>query len=303
MIPESSIPGVDYRLSSGPAGPFVAAGLVASFGLLWAVIEGIASLTDVSIEQLVWTRYAIHLLVLLLVFGRRHRSSLVRAKRPLLQAGRSLLMLGMPLCFFGAVKSMAVNDTLAVFWTALLAVLLVPGRYRSLARLTAGVAAYIGVLLVLHPTAGVLHMGTVFALGMGACFVGYLWLTEILSSDSTLTNLFHSALWVFATLSVRMPFVWRRPSLRAWVAMAAVGILGLVALCLLDIAVRIGGPAAFTPTLYLEPVFTILCGVGFAGSGIRPELGALVIVMATIAAIAAGPLQRFPVANKTSPTP
>ena len=119
---------------------------------------------------------------------------------------------------------------------------------------------------------------------MGACFAGYLCLTDALSSEGAAANLFHSALWVFTVLSVRMPFVWKSPSMGVWAAMAAIGVLGLFALCTLDLAIRIGGTSVFIPALFLQPVFALLCSSGFGGFGFRAELSAAVILIATIVA-------------------
>lgn len=55
MITRSSLP-----LRLGASDAIEAAGLVASLGLLWSVIENTASIADVSLEEVGWTRQGTH---------------------------------------------------------------------------------------------------------------------------------------------------------------------------------------------------------------------------------------------------
>jgi drug/metabolite transporter (DMT)-like permease len=266
--------------------PLPAMGLVVLFGLIWAATEFIAGASGVPVEQVVFTRYATHLLTLLLLFGPRHKSALVHTRRPFLQFVRSMLMLGMPLSYLMAALRMPISDTLAVFWFVPLAVLGFSEAGRRLWRWPAGCAAYAGAFLVTGAGAGVLTPASIFALTMGCCFAMYVVLTKYLSCDGTLTNLFHSALWVFLALSVRMYFVWKWPTKQGWAALALVGVAGLIALYVLDLAVRFDGPGAFIPALYLQPVFIRLFEAGLAGFGRRAAAGAgIVLCTTTLAAI------------------
>ena len=72
--------------------------LMLGFVTLWALIEAMAAhvLRRYSPYQVVWTRYAVHLLLMLLVWGWRQPATLWRTGRPVFQLARSLLMLGMP---------------------------------------------------------------------------------------------------------------------------------------------------------------------------------------------------------------
>jgi len=124
----------------------------------------------------------------------------------------------------------------------------------------------------------------IFALAMGSCFATYVLLTKKLSGVSILTNLFHSALWVFLALSVRTYFVWKWPTKQGWIALVAVGVVGLIALYVLDLAIRYDGPSAFIPAVYLQPVFVLLLAAGRAGLGRRARLGAGLILGATLLA-------------------
>jgi hypothetical protein len=255
---------------------------VAAFALLWAVVEAIAASADVGIEQVVWSRYGTHLLALVLIFGRRDGWGLVRTARPFVHGWRSLLMLGMPMSYVAGAIFVGASETWALFWIAPLVVLGGQPRTSGLARWAATICACLGTALILAPGFGVARWGVLFAVVMVACFVGYLWMTDDLSDDTTRTNLFHSALWVFIALTFRMPFVWRWPSAEGWGVLVAVGLLGLLALYALDVAIRFGGPVAFAPTLCLQPVFSLILEDGVGDLGKRAVLGTALIVLATL---------------------
>jgi len=266
----------------GPARTLAAAGAVAAFALFWTLVEMIGASADVPIEQIVWTRYGTHLLALVLIFGWRDGWRLVRTAHPFVQGARSLLMLGMPLSYLAGTILLGGRDTWAIFWMAPLAVLAVRPRTHGPVRWSATICACLGTALILEPGVGVARWGVLFALMMVACFVGYLWMTDALADDRTRTNLFHSAFWVFVALTFRMPFVWRWPSAEGWVVLVAVGLVGLLALYMLDVAIRLGGPVAFAPTLCLQPVFGLILEGGLDDVGKRAMLGTALIVMATV---------------------
>ncbi len=257
-----------------------AAVAVAAFAVLWAVVEYIASGAGVAIEQVVWSRYATHLLALLLLFGPTRGWALVRTTRPIAHFWRSLLMLVMPMSYVGGSVVLGAADTWALFWIAPAAILLLRPRAHSAVRWLATVAACLGTALILRPSAAAISWAAIPAIIMAASFVIYLWMTDDLH-DTIPTNLWHSAFWVFVALSFRMPFVWSWPSPQGWLVLVAVGTLGLVALLAVDVAVRRGGSAAFAPTLCLQPVVAV-AGEAFVDDvGRRALLGALVICAAT----------------------
>ena len=235
---------------------FRAVGAVAVFALFWATVELIAPGSGIPMEQLVWTRYLVHVLALLLIFGWRRGLGLVRTARPVMHVGRSLLMLVMPMSFILAADRIGAAQTLAVFWV-MPAIILALLRTTDAVRWFLAIVAYAGVILIIHPSNIALSIGLVLALAMGAAFAGYVWMTEKLSDD-VVVNLFHSALWVLISLSVRMPFIWRWPSLGGWLSIIGVGLGGLATLWMLDVAVRLGGAKAVASAVWLQPVFELL---------------------------------------------
>jgi drug/metabolite transporter (DMT)-like permease len=259
--------------------PLKAAVAVGVFTLLWAVIESIGGAAAVPAEQVVWTRYGTHLLALALIAGRQLGLGLIRTPRPLLQIGRSLLMLGMPLSYIAGTALVGPAETWAIFSIAPLVVLAMTGPHRGLLWTSTTLTCF-GAVTILHPGSDALTIGGLAPLTMVACFVAYLVLTERLSEEPVARNLWHSAFAVFILLTVRMPFVWRSPTARGWVVLISIGLLGLATLYALDLAVRFGGVGAFGATLSLLPLFELAMQGAFSTFRVANWIAVVVVVAA-----------------------
>ncbi|MEZ5286496.1 MAG: EamA family transporter [Vicinamibacterales bacterium] len=96
------------------------------FVTTWAVVELLAGgvLRAYSPYQVVWTRYAVHLVLLLAVVGPREAATLWRTRRVGYQVARSMLMVGMPASWVVSGQLGVDGRTvMAVFWTSPLLVL------------------------------------------------------------------------------------------------------------------------------------------------------------------------------------
>lgn len=229
---------------------------VGAFTLLWALMEIIAPLTGVSPYQIVWTRYGIHLIVMAMIVGRRQGLSFVRTAQPGREVFASLLMLGMPVFFVFAARRMPVQDTLAIFWTAPAFVIgfgalfgYSVGGKRTVASVVLGL---IGALLICKPDIGLLSPAAIFAFGMSACFALYVVMMGTIRRDAISTKLFHTALWVFAVLTLDVFRFWHMPTSEGIAALALIAVLGLGGLYLLDAALENTTPAVIAPVLYMQ---------------------------------------------------
>jgi drug/metabolite transporter (DMT)-like permease len=257
---------------------------------LWVVIEGLANFLEQSYSgyQIVWTRYAAHLVVLALVVGPLTGRRLLETKHPRAQVARGLLMLGMPTFLLLAVARQPSNDVYSIFWIAPLLALgfsqtllaeLVSIRGWSLA-----IAAFAGILLVLHPNSSILSWVTLLPLGMACCFSLYLVMTRGLRSDGPATNLFYTAAAVLGPLSFVQPFVWRTPTLHDLAIMAAIGTVGLLALLAMDRALDSASASSVAVFFYLQPVLTRLAELALPGAELHRST--LLGMVATVAALA-----------------
>ena len=273
-----------------------AALLMGAFVFLWAAVEMLGGYAGVPGPEVVWFRYGTHLVAMLILFGPRCRGAIVRTKCPLhLHVVRSLMMLGMPLAYLEGAARVPQSDVLSVFWSypvLLVAASHAAARYNARPRdyvLTA--SSFAAALLILLPLGEISYRTAVFPLAMAACFIAYMLMTRSMLRESTITNLLHTALWVFAALTLYVPFVWRTPSVRGLLAMAAIGMLGLAGLYALDKAIHLAAPAEFATAGYLQIVFVVLLDATVHGRPvtIAQTIGATLIGAAVIAALAARP--------------
>jgi drug/metabolite transporter (DMT)-like permease len=236
--------------------------LLASF--LWALMEMVAQHAAArhSLLQVVWVRYAVHLLLMLAVFGPRRGRELVHTRRPVLQFTRALMMLVMPVSFLMASKDMSAGTVLSIFWLAPLLVMVLSmillqesGSWRSWA---AGIAGLGCIVLLLHPHAPVTIRGTLLSLAMATSFALYVVLTRVLREESTVANLFYTAIGVLLPLSLWLPSFWSPLTLRDGLLMALVGCLGFAVLWLLDVAMELTSATATAPLLYSQQLWTII---------------------------------------------
>lgn len=273
--------------------------LLAFFAAAWAVVEGVfgARLQQhYDLMQIVWWRYAAHLLLLLIVWGWQQPSRLWRTQRPGFHLARSLLMLVMPLSFAMALYvGVHVNTVWAVFWIAPCLILAiarlwlgerVPGGLWAAALLGAGAAVF-----MLEPAMPSSMGGLVLPLLMALSFSLYVAMTRMLRNEPVLTNLFYTALGVFAVLSLLMPFVWVTPHWHDAVLLTAIGVVGFAALWALDRACECAPVSLAAPALHVHLVCMVAVGWLDAGQALS---GHALVGSAVIACILLGLWMRSP---------
>lgn len=236
--------------------------LIGAFTVSWAVIELLGPMASVSVYQMLWIRYAIHLAFLAVVFGPRQRFGLVRSPHLPRQIFRSLLMLGTPLGFLWSVERMSLHDALAIFWTAPLWIIAIAAVTRAqsggIRTIVTAVIGLVGAILICQPDAGIFRPASIFALGMAVCFALYLVVSRTMRHEPELTKLFHTGLWVFVSLSFFLPLFWQMPTLRGFAAISGIGLIGCGALYILDRATELISPAFVAPVLYLQLAWEVL---------------------------------------------
>ncbi len=268
--------------------------------ILWVVIETIFKTLDAYHPlQVVWVRYAIHLVLVLALAPLRRRGRdrpFYVTERPLMQGVRALMMLVMPVAYVVAHRWMPhMNDTMAVFWLAPIAMVLLAramlGERAGPAVWAVLLAAYGGTLLMFHPGPGVFGVGSLFALAMGGSMAAYFVMTRVLgATDSIVTDLFYSGFVVFVVLTPTLPVYWTTPGPGDLARMAAIGVLGLVVLAMVEKAMHAARAVDLAPVLFVQPVVTFagleLLARGRAGA--LPWIGALIAGICAVALVVRG---------------
>jgi drug/metabolite transporter (DMT)-like permease len=231
--------------------------------LFWAALESAGRLISgrVSPFQLVWVRYAAHLAWMVVLLRPRRFWQTARTRKPALQIGRGLLMLGMPSLFVAGLAFQPAGAVWAVFWIApwlviWIAAFLLKARGGPLTWLAAA-AGLVGAWMIYRPPAAI-DASLLLPLGMAACFSLYFVLTRLLRDEGTMTNLFYTAVAVLAPLSLALPLFWRPLSLRNGLVMTAIGLLGWLSLYALDKALEHNDPLSLAPLLFQVPVWQVL---------------------------------------------
>lgn len=239
----------------------------------WAVVEWLGHHlpNGYSPYQVVWTRYGVHLIAMLAIV--HPRATLWRTGRPGLQWLRSCCMIGMPVCFIRAVEYLPAAQVWAVFWIAPLITMAVAvrafGERLDRWRWVAAVSALTGAWVLLKPGFAFSLRGLVLAGAMAAFFSAYQILTRLLGPETMSSKLFYTAAGVFLALTPGLPGVWRTPDGIALCVMAAIGLVGLAVLYLLDRALEGVSVSGVAPFAYLQVLFA--WGIERLGEGALPH--------------------------------
>jgi hypothetical protein len=169
-----------------------------------------------TVYQIVWARYGVHLLFMLLVWGTRQPASLIATRRPAFQLGRSMLMVLMPASWAIAIgRGAPPTAVLAIFWLVPLMVLALAAaglgeRPRRREWLMAG-CGFVGTSLIFHPMVLPGKLNFVLALTMGLSFSLYIVMTRSLRAKYQGQPVLDRARRVRRATPV-MPWVWITPS-------------------------------------------------------------------------------------------
>jgi drug/metabolite transporter (DMT)-like permease len=238
--------------------------LICVVGFFWALMEVVTAYAAAhySLYQVVWVRYATHLIFMVLVLGPRLGRKLFATQKLGLQLVRAVMMLIMPVSFILAVEHLSVGNILSLFWLApFMIIVFSMWLTKESAPWWTWLIALIGlccVWVLTRPNAQFTVNGVLLALAMGASFSLYAVMTRMLRHESTITNLFYTAAGVLVPLSVGMPWFWKPLTLQGGVLMALVGLLGFALLWVLDKALEMASAAIVAPFFYSEIFFMLV---------------------------------------------
>ncbi|WP_430448329.1 MAG: DMT family transporter [Pseudomonas piscis] len=232
------------------------------------------------IVMVVWARYVVHTLLMLVVFVPRSGfSAVVRTKRPGLQLLRALCMIGTSLLFTTGLRYIPLAEATAVNFLAplLVTALSVPflGERVSRAQWLAVLIGFVGVLIVVRPGGSLFTPAILFPLGSALCFGFYQLLTRKLSGiDSPTTSNFLIGIINSLIMSALLPFFWSTPSLVHGLFMIGLGACGMFGHLLLTQAFRHAAPAMLAPFSYGQILFAGM--YGYLIFGHTPDIYGLV---------------------------
>ena len=236
--------------------------------------------------QIVWARYTGAFLFPFMVSNPWTRPGLTRTTRPVLQIGRSMLLLGSTLCNFAALRYLQLDEVVALVFSTpfFVAALSGPmlGEWVRWRRWTAIAVGFVGVIVIARPGAGSFQPAALLSLSAAGFYALYSITTRILArTDANDTTLFYSNLVGALALLPVVPFVWTTPTDPLVIAlMVATGAVGSAGHYFLIAAHRLAPAAVLSPFIYTE--IGLVIALGFLVFGDVPNrwtlTGAAIVV-------------------------
>ena len=236
---------------------------LAIFGVGEAIVKHLAVHYDVL--QVVWARYTFHALLFLIIFSRTGIANQIRTRRPVLQLGRSILLLLATGFFFTALRYLPLAETVAINFVAplLVTAFAIPllGESVGIRRWIAIFVGFAGVLIIIRPGVGTVHWAAILPLGTAVCYAFYQIMTRIASrTDDARTNLFWTSAFGVIVMSSIVPFVWTSPGALDWFFMVCTGLLFGFGHYLLIKGLEIAPASVLSPFIYTQIIWATILG-------------------------------------------
>ncbi|MHA1158866.1 MAG: DMT family transporter [Alphaproteobacteria bacterium] len=236
--------------------------------------------------QVTWARYFFHLLPMVVFAGPTRIMGMLRTNDLRAQLVRATAFAISAVCIVLAFSSMPLADAIAVTFIAPLIMVAMSGRWLGeqvgFHRWTAVVVGFVGVLILVWPSADVLEVGVLYALAAAVLWAFGQMLTRRVRTDNPWSTLFYTALIGTGLTSLAAPFFWTWPTAQAWGLMVVMGLLGGTAHTLLIHAFARASASLLAPFNYTLLLWALLYGWLLFDDlpGPRMAIGALVIVAA-----------------------
>ena len=234
-----------------------------------------------TVPLLVWARYSVHLIIMLIAIAPGMGREIVITKHPFLMTLRGLMLVGVTVLIQLALHTLPLAETTAlIFVTPLIVALMagpILGETVGLRSWLATIVGFCGVLLIPRPGSALAGIGVVYALGAALCYAGYQIVTRKLSSsEPPMRQLFYTALVGAISMSFVMPHYWTGeiPSPRHALLIASLGVLGGTGHFLLIRALRDTPASILSPLLYVQLIWATT--LGWLVFGHLPDLQATV---------------------------
>ena len=248
--------------------PLMAIGLTLLAYLCFSCLDATAKYLVVSLPslQVVWMRFASHVVLALIVFQVWKRPRLFHTDRPLLQIVRAFCLLGSTIGNFLAVRYLQLAETMSIMFAAPFLVTAIAGpmlgEWAGPRRWAAIVVGFIGVLIVAKPGSGEMHWAVIYSVAAMISYAFYALLTRMLSAtDSASSMLLISAVVAMFAMAPAGLSVWvAPPSLIHWLLLICTGVFGGVGHWLFIKASALAPAPVLAPFSYAQIVSMVALG-------------------------------------------
>ena len=219
------------------------------------------------VPMLVWSRYTLHCLLMVIFLAPSMRLRLVTTTRPRLQVVRAMLLVGTTGFSMAGFRIMPLAESTAFLFVAPLVVVILAhflldeeiGRGRWLAV----IGGFAGALLIARPGGAISLEGGLLMSAAAICYAVYQIQTRLLSpTEHPLTMLFYTALVGTVSMTLAAPLYWGGPwpDLADALAICALGIFGGTGHLMLTRAFRDAPASLLSPLLYVQLIWATLAG-------------------------------------------
>lgn len=235
------------------------------FALLDATSKHLSQTFNVPL--LVWARYVVHFLLMVVFLGPRHGFGLVRTQRPGAQFARGLLLVAVTGFAMAAFQVMPLAETTAlIFVTPLIVALLAGpmlGEQVGLPRWIAALVGFGGMVLIARPGSALDPAGIAYTMIAAVCYAFYQIQTrKMTKTEKPLTMVFYTALAGSVVMSLALPWIWHGPvpTLREALMICSLAVYGGTGHFLLTHAFRHAPASTLAPFLYAQLIWASLLG-------------------------------------------
>jgi drug/metabolite transporter (DMT)-like permease len=240
--------------------------------------------------QIIGARYFGHLLLMMVVLIPQNGLGLFKAKRPMVQIGRSVLLLIDTALFFFSLTLIGLAEATAIFFSVpiLVVLLSIPllGERVGWRRLVAVAIGFVGMLVIVRPGSDVIGIGALLTFGAAFCASLFNIITRKLADEDPVpVTMFYTALAGAVIMVLIVPFIWESPAgWHQWTALLLIGIAGGAAHSCI-IASHVFAPASTVAPFMYSQIFWAL-GFGYLFFGALPDhftlLGGLIVIASGI---------------------
>ncbi len=246
----------------------IAIGLVTLTTLSFSVLDASAKwlVQSLPVVQVVWLRFAIHVVWMAVLLAPAHGRRLVRMRRPRLHALRALMLASMTGLNFFALQYLQLAETGAIQFSVPILIALLSAWWlgeRLDARRWAAIAlGFVGVLLVLRPGSQAFHPALLLAVANAMLYAGFNLLTRrMAATESPEAMQLLSALGAALVLAPFGLAVWQTPQTASqWTALGLCGLMGGLGHLFVAQAHRDASAAVLGPFLYQQILYMTLWG-------------------------------------------
>jgi drug/metabolite transporter (DMT)-like permease len=252
------------------ATPLSAILLMFGAGMMFSCLDAGAKylvLSGMSAPFVAWVRFAVHVVLVLLLFRCWRNPAMFKVANLPLQVLRGGLLFGTTYFNFKALETLQLAETTSIFFfspmviTAAAGPLL--GEWAGWRRWMAVLVGFVGVIVITRPGLGIFHIGHVHALAAMASYSLYVLMTRHMGSRETPESMiFYSALAPVVLMLPVVPYTASMPpDALHFAVLFSLGFFGGFGHWMLILAYRQATATALAPYPYLQMVWMV--GLGY----------------------------------------